>query len=50
MTIISAKSILASRHSLDPKVRIDTLLLRPEAGAGLATTGDLTQHIGRLLR
>lgn len=28
MTTISAKSVLASRHSLDPKVRIDTLLLR----------------------
>jgi hypothetical protein len=28
MTTISAKSILASQHALDPKVRIDTLLLR----------------------
>jgi hypothetical protein len=28
LTTISAKAILASQHSIDPKVKIDTLLLR----------------------
>ena len=28
MTTISARSVLASRHSLNPEARIDTLLLR----------------------